>query len=1681
MIKRILFVLFMLSAVAARAQYNNEWIDYNKTYYKFPVGKDGLYRITQSVLQSIGLDNTPAEYFQLWRNGIQVPLYTSVASGALGAGGYMEFWGKMNDGKPDTKLYRNINDQLSDKWSLETDTASFFLTVNPSGGNFRMVDETNNVAGNTLAPEPYFMFTYGKYFKNRINPGNAGLVGEYVYSSAYDKGEGYASGDIRPATPLTEPVINNLFPYAGGPDGTFYITASGNALYNRNLRAEVNSTQLVNVAMNVFNDTRQQVPLPVSLISAGTAAVKITNTSTNPNDRMVVSKYEITYPRQFNFGNNTNFIFELPATGMGNFLRITNFNRGTAAPVLYDLSNHKRYTGDIAEAGVIKFALPPSVQKRKLVLMSAMAANVNIINALTPRNFIDYGQPDNHGNFLIISNPLLYSGANGNPVEMYRQYRSSSPGGSYVAKIYDIGQLTDQFAFGIKRHPFAVKNFIKYAEDIFQTKPQAIFLIGKGVNYIDARANQANPLLERLNLVPSFGHPDSDNLLVARDNQTVSSIPVGRLSVVSPAEVELYLNKVKEYESMAVNAPHTVAGRGWMKNAVHAVGGGNAALTVEIGGYMNQLKHIISDTLYGGNVKTFSKMSAVASQLTNEGLRNLFKEGLGIVNYFGHSSSTNIDFNIEDPGAYENQGKYPMFFVNGCLAGDIFSFDQNRLNTTNTLSEKFVLANERGAIGFIASSHFGIVSYLNSYLTGLYDAISEKEYGHTIGETLEESFRYLMSVWGTDFFARLHAEEITLHGDPAVKLYAQPQPDYVVEDQFIQLPPLISVADRNFNLSVKFFNIGKAISDSLTLEIKRQLPDGSVTVLTRKRIPGILFNDSIQLTIPVNPVLEKGENKLIITADADNEIDEISESNNSVSKIFYIVEDEATPVYPYKFSIVTNSNISFYASTANPLSVMKNYIMEIDTTASFDSPVKKSDSKNSTGGLLEFKPPISFSDSSVYYWRVAAVPPAGQEYSWTKSSFIYLDGSTEGFNQSHYYQYLENEDEGMALKTDRQWKFDMISNSLIIRNGVYPTASGFQASYVNSLNGEDVLGAGCNYNELIFQIIDPITFKPWTNDFSGPTGLYNSLLATCGGGRTHNFQYLLSSSTSRKKAMDFLDTIPDGSYVIVRSNASASVAGNTYADQWKADTTLFGSGNSLYHKLFNQGFTSLDSFNRPRAFSFVFKKDSQDEFAPKTQFSMNQFDLISMGVECPSPDSVGYIVSPKLGPAKEWKALHWNGVKLENPSSDKVAIEIVAIKPDQSEHTVYSINETDKDFDISAIDALQYPYLRLRMKNADTSRSTPYQLKYWRLNYVPVPEGAVAPNIYFESKDTIEAGEKLKFGIAFKNISPAAFDSLKVKLSLLDKNNLQHVLDTARRKMLISGDTLKMEYVIEDTRNYPGLNTLVMNFNPDNDQAEQYLLNNFLYKSVYVRPDNLNPLLDVTFDGVHILNNDIVSASPHILMKLKDDSRFLALDDTSLVKVQVRYPDGTLRAFSFNNDTLRFTPSSVTSGGTDNTATIDFNPSFFEDGDYELIVSGRDKSGNAAGQTEYTVSFKIINKPMISNMFNYPNPFTTSTAFVFTLTGSDVPQNIRIQVLTITGKIVREITKEELGPIRIGRNITEFKWDGTDQYGQKLANGVYLYRVITNLNGKSLDRYKTEGDNTDQYFNKGYGKMYLMR
>ena len=1697
--KKVLMPIFLLCVSIAHAQLNNSWIDYSKTYYKFKVGKTGLYRISQATISAAGLGSTPAEQFQLWRNGEEVRLFTSVSAGVLTPADYIEFLGVMNDGKPDKNLYRDTSYQLSDSFSLHTDTATYFLTINPLGNNQRFVTAANNIAGNTLAPDAYFMHKVGTSFKTKYNRGYAAIVGEYVYSSSYDMGEGFTSANISPCAGCDlYTTFNNLNVYTAGPANSvsFYISAFGNALYTRNLRVNFYNTILFNdVPMNYFSIVKKQVNnIPLNIFQSPDNLQVSVNGDTPPpgvsngNDNIVVGEMVLTYPSKFNFNNEKNFYFELGASAAGNYVVIDNFNVGTTPPVLYNLNNGQRFAGDISVPGQVKFALPGSSETvRKFTMVNEETNNITAINSLTAKSFINYSAVANQGDYLIISHTSLFNDGNGiNYVDEYKKYRASAPGGSYHPIILSIDDLNDQFAFGIKKHPAAIRDFIRFASQQFSLKPKYVLILGRGMNSLEYKQNENNPITDQLDLVQSFGWPASDVLLSCPPGQNVPLVPIGRIAAINGTEIKYYLNKVKQYEQAQASTSQTVADKAWMKNIINVAGGGDQAETDLFVNYLNEYKYIAEDSAFGAHVETFVKASSSAvEQASGERIEQLINGGVSLIQYFGHSSANTLAFNLSSPEVYTNQSKYPFFNVSGCSAGNFFIFDPARLAGNATLSEKYVLADQRGSIGFIASTHLGIPPFLNFFNIKLYDNFSVDDYGNTIGNQLKNTLQILGGNPQTlDFYTRIHLEELNLHGDPAIRINSFALPDFVVEDQLVKInPAIISVADNSFKIDIKMMNIGKVTNDSIRVSVIRKLPNDSSKIIFNQLIPGIKYADSLSFTVPVNPATDKGLNKIIVTLDVGDKVHELSETNNTITKEFYILEDEIRPVSPYNYSIVNKQQITFNASTANPLSAQRQYQMELDTTELFNSPFKKQYSANGIGGAIEFVPNnVTFTDSTVYYWRTSMIPVNGAPQIWNSFSFVYLPNGGTGFNQSHYFQFTKNTfSSTISLDSDRVFRYASKQRTLTIRTGIYPNTN-YERINVN-LDFDQLDFYTCRFNALQFYVYDPSTMQPWKNtriinpvtgEVTGRFGSWSPCPRDASSDGTRNFfEFPYDSLKYRKRAMDFIDSIPDGMYVSITNSGRTS--NNTFDSTWEADQAILGTGNSIYHKLKSIGFSQIDSFTKNIPFIFFYKKNSPS-FTPVQKVGSLPTDQLESAYNLPTKYISGTIESPVFGPAQNWSSLHWRGKSIDQTMTDAVSIDVYGVTSAGAETFMATVKPAT-DTSLGFVNAATYPYLKLKMTNSDPLYATPNQLSYWRINASYVPEGSVAPNLLYTMKDSVEQGDKINFALAFKNISAVAFDSLKVKFIITDRNNVPHSIVIGKKKALIAGDTLVVSYSI-DTKDYPGTNTLYVMVNPDNDQPEQYLYNNFIFKQFYVKEDKFNPLLDVTFDGVHILNRDIIAAKPHILVKLKDESHFLALSDTSLLKLQVRYPDGSLRNFFFG-DSVRFTPANLASG--ENAASIDFMPYFPEDGDYQLLVSGKDVVGNKAGKIQYQVTFSIINKPMISNMLNYPNPFTTSTAFVFTVTGSEVPQNIRIQVLTITGKVVREITKDELGPIHIGRNITDFKWDGTDAYGQKLANGVYLFRVITNLNGKSLDKYTSQGDKTDKYFNSGYGKMYLMR
>ena len=1673
------FLLFLSSF--AMAQYSNNWIDYSKTYYKFRITNDGLCRIPQSALAGVGLGATNADNYQLWRNGQEVRLYTSVSGAPLGTSDYVEFFGRANDGKVDSKLYKNPDFQLADKFSLFSDTAMYFLTVN-NGANLRYATAANGTPS-TGTPDAYFMRDENIYYKSQINPGYAEDAGELVYSSSFDDGEGWTSGNIAPGATFTQQ-LTNLNVYTAGPANglTLRVNAFGNAPNNRRLKISLNGDSLYGIDMNRYISRKVLLNnLNLSLLSNPNSA-GITVAAVFPGlpttDRIVVGSLGITYPATFNFNNAKTFEFNLGPSTQGNYLLIDNFNTGNTAPVLYDVANGRRYLGDITtNPGKVRFVLPASTQaSRSFILTSLEAGNISPVTTLTKKNFLDLTATANQGDYIIISNSALYNDGTGtNQVELYRSYRASAAGGGYNAKTLDIDELQDQFGYGIYHHPSSIREFALNATDNWTVKPKYIFLIGRGISY-NYYPNQGTPVsFFQTNFVPTFGWPASDLLLTARPGQIAPVVPVGRLAAINGIEVKNYLQKMKEYELAQATPSPLIASKAWMKNFMHVAGGKTQSENDLFVYYMNGYRDIAVKPMMGAHVELFAKSTTASVELaSNQRITELFGQGLGYLNYFGHSSATTFEFNLSNPNDYANAGKYPFFSASGCNAGDYYRYDPARLNGDLTQSEKYIMAQQRGSIGFLASTHFGIPQYLDNYNRGFYTLFSNTMYGNTVGNQMKKNIENLGLNPNLDFYSRMHLEENTLHGDPAMHINYSTKPDYAIEDQFIKISPdLISIADPSFKVKINWRNIGKATDDSIKVSVKRVLPNGSIQIVYDSLRLATRNEDSLQLTIPINQLTDKGQNQLIVELDDSYRVDELFETNNKVTKSFAIFEDELRPVYPYDYAIVTDPGVTFSASTANPLVYNRGYVMELDTTTLFNSPFKKTFNNSGTGGLVQFSAAnTTYTNNTVYYWRTAMVPLNNGPYIWNNSSFTYLPTSTAGFNLQHYYQKLKTATSQIDLAPNRLWKFTEYTSAVKVINGVFPTASSQSSDFLVDIDGSGLIRSACGVGKIIINAINPAGMEPMFNNNPGLPGQYNSE-SPCGSGRELNFQYAANSVQGRELAKDFItNVVPAGYYIVIRNVYGADPA-NHYAAQWATDPSP-----SFYSTLSGAGFNNIDSFNTLRAFAFIYKK-GDPSFTPVSKFSDGVYDKIDMRAFCPAIKPSGTITTPAFGPANAWNEFHWLGQAQEANSGDSIKFEIIGVNPAGSESVLYTVDSTMKDFNISAINATQYPYLKIKMYNQDKKAGTPYEFKFLRLNYVPVPEGAVAPALLYSMRDSVQAGEIIDFKLAFKNISNVKFDSLlKVKLTITNNANVTNPIQVLPRKALVAGDTLQVSYSF-DTRELVGNNILSIDFNPDNAQREQFHFNNFLLKSFYVTGDKFNPSLDVTFDAVHILNRDIVSSNPQILVRLKDENRFIALKDTALLKVQVRFPDQTLRNYYFNSDTMRFIPAIP--GSAENMASIEFNPYFKEDGEYEFLVSGRDESSNKAGNLDYKVVFNVINKPMISNLLNYPNPFTSSTAFVFTLTGSEIPQNMRIQILTVTGKVVREITQNELGPIHIGRNITEYKWDGTDMYGQKLANGVYIYRVITNLNGNKLDSYKASGDDTDKYFNKGYGKMYLMR
>ncbi|HSV88489.1 MAG TPA: hypothetical protein VLH61_07585, partial [Bacteroidales bacterium] len=815
--------------------------------------------------------------------------------------------------------------------------------------------------------------------------------------------------------------------------------------------------------------------------------------------------------------------------------------------------------------------------------------------------------------------------------------------------------------------------------------------------------------------------------------------------------------------------------------------------------------------------------------------------------------------------------------------------------------------------------------------------------------------------------------------------------------------------------------------------------------------------------MPVDRVKGIGVNRFEVHVDAFNDIEELNEGNNLANTTLLVKTAELQPVLPPAYAIVPEPQVTLIASAGNPFEGPRTYVFEIDTNGRFTSPLRHTTTQS--GGRISWTPPITLADSTVYFWRVSPEPALQGEYNWRSSSFKFLSGQ-RGWSQAHFDQFGQNSYQFMNYRPDnKDWIFQNNLIAVSAQTGIFP----FMQYHQNWLRVNGVLTRvfsclGASGNGMVFFVFDPISGELWESTHrAGGLGQFNNV--HCVARDFPGFDFFTHTEEWRERIRMFLDSIPAGHYVLAWNHRNHNAP--AFSESLRAGFESIGSG--LIRTL---------PANIPY---LLWGRKGQPPGTATEIVGQSTTSIIQINEEFLTNWDRGHMQTGLIGPSKHWLSLNWLHESLENPTTDSVSLNVFGLRPGGEPVLLIEgipSHQTEVVDLNNQINAQEFPLLQLRVNMGDDTHRTPAQMRRWQVLYDGIPEAILDPSMHFVMEaDTLQEGQDLVFSTAITNISEFDMDSLLVRYWVIDKNNRQINIPYPRQAPLMAGQSL-IDTVRFNTKGLSGNNTIFVEINPEHDQLEQYHFNNIGSLPFYVKRDRANPLLDVTFDGLRIMDGEVVSAEPLIRITLNDENQFLVLDDTSLVRVLIYYPgEQNPRRIFFReggHEQMRFFPATPQK----NTCIVELKPRFTQDGAYRLKVQATDRSLNNSGSEDYIINFEVINQSTITEVLNWPNPFSTATHFVFTLTGSELPTYFKIQIMTITGKVVREIDLSELGPLRIGRNITQFAWDGTDRYGAQLANGVYLYRIITNIDGQSIENRPTEAS---RFFHRQMGKMYLIR
>ena len=220
---------------------------------------------------------------------------------------------------------------------------------------------------------------------------------------------------------------------------------------------------------------------------------------------------------------------------------------------------------------------------------------------------------------------------------------------------------------------------------------------------------------------------------------------------------------------------------------------------------------------------------------------------------------------------------------------------------------------------------------------------------------------------------------------------------------------------------------------------------------------------------------------------------------------------------------------------------------------------------------------------------------------------------------------------------------------------------------------------------------------------------------------------------------------------------------------------------------------------------------------------------------------------------------------------------------------------------------------------------------------------------------------------------------------------------------------------------------------------------------------NPNAVLNATGPEISLYLNDSTFVSggtsnttPIILAKLKDENGINTVGNgvghnlTAII-------DGNSAKPIVLNDFYESDLDTYTSGE------VRYPLSTLSIGEHTLTFKAWDVFNNS---NEETIQFTVQedSKVALSHLLNYPNPFTTHTNFIYEHNQACQQLDARVQIFTVSGKLVKTIESTFFATGFRGQDIP---WDGKDDFGNAIGKGTYIYKLeLRNELGERAEEFQ---------------------